>query len=995
MSREFSRRSVLTVGAATAAAAAAGPLAGGAAAAGAAETPAAGANSATFSLSPVSRPRFRYWWPGADVTPAQITAEVNAIADAGFAGFEIGDVRNSEHEAMPAARYGWGTPAWKEGLAAALRAAQARDLEADIYIGPYWPAVAAGIEPDDDSAMKELTYGQAIIDGGASFSAAVPPPHSAPSGVAAGLPPVTVTPVLVAIHAAQVIGAATASPLVIDQATLTDITDKAAGTTLTWTAPAGGSWVIIASYSRGTGMIERQAYYEGYFYDFTVPQSYVVDHFGAAGGNAIVNWWEKDLLTAETRALFSATGGNFFEDSLEFLTELHWTPKMLEEFSSRRGYALTPYLPVVHGESAPVYVFQDTAVSDRIRWDYFQTLSDLFIANHVTLLDNWAQTLGMRFRNQAYGAPLDSALAAAKTGVPEGETLGFAGNPDSFRVLAAGRDLGRRTSILSCEMGAVINGAYRQTIASEVTMANLAYALGVNQVRIHGFPYASSPAGQWPGFFAWAPLGAPINFSEAWGPRQPQWQLIGDWSGYQARTHQALQSGTNKVDVAIYREQFDSTQSSDQFDGAALTDAGYSYQLLNWGLLGLPAASVQGGLLDRDGPGYKALVIDSQPTMLLNSARKILGYARAGLPVVIIGALPATTTGFADSAAEDKALAEVLSQLTGTPGVTRIAAPGGLPAALQGKQITGSAVPNGVTGLLHARRLGTDVSYYFLLNSTASAVSGTVTLEGNGYPSAIDPWTGAITPLGRYDGRTPGRVTVPVAAAAGEAVIIALAAEQDFGGRTTTRYAVSADTDVRQAPGGLRARVTSPGTYQAVLDNGQSVSAQVGSVPAAPAIQSWAVTIEDWQPADPGGVESAAIGTTKVIHHQTLTSLTSWQNIQGLEDVSGIGTYTATITLPDNWRTADGSYLSLGSTGAGSAHVSVNGEDLGPVNQISPVIDLGSALKPGTNLVTVTVATTLMNRLRVTRPTVYTQPRQDYGLIGPVTITPYVDARLA
>jgi hypothetical protein len=37
----------------------------------------------------------------------------------------------------------------------------------------------------------------------------------------------------------------------------------------------------------------------------------------------------------------------------------------------------------------------------------------------------------------------------------------------------------------------------------------------------------------------------------------------------------------------------------------------------------------------------------------------------------------------------------------------------------------------------------------------------------------------------------------------------------------------------------------------------------------------------------------------------------------------------------------------------------------------------------------------LLNRLRVTRPTVYTRPRQDYGLIGPVTSTPYVDARLA
>jgi hypothetical protein len=992
---------VLTAGAvaAAAAAAAAGPAVTRAAAARAAQRPAAGAGlPARLSfpdVPPASRPRFRYWWPGADVTPAQIAAEVNAIADAGFAGFEIGDVRNSEHEAMPAARYGWGSPAWKDGLAAALRTAQARGLEADIYIGPYWPAVAAGIQPDDDSAMKELTYGQAVIAGGATFSAAVPAPHSKPSGIAAGLPAVTVTPVLEAVHAARIVGAATASPLVIEQATLVDITGKAAGGSLTWTAPAGGSWVIIASYSRGTAMIERQAYYEGYYYDFTVPPAYVVDHFGAAGGNAIVYWWEKDLLTAESRALFGAAGGTFFEDSLEFLTELHWTPGMLAEFSRRRGYPLTPYLPLVQGQSAAVYAFENAATSNRIRWDYFQTLSDLFIDNHVTLLDDWARTLGMKFRNQAYGAPLDCGLAAASTGVPEGETLGFAGNPDSFRVLAAGRDLGRRGDVLSCEMGAVLNGAYRQTIASEVVIANTAYAVGVNQVRVHGFPYASSPSGQWPGFYPWAPLGAPINFAEAWGPRQPQWQFIGDWSGYQARVHQVLRSGTNKVDVAIYREGFDQTQASSQFDGAALTNAGYSYQLLDWGLLGLPAARVRDGLLDRDGPAYKALVIANQATMLLDSAEKILGYARAGLPVVVIGDLPSAATGFANAAASDKALAMVLRELLQTPGVTRVATAAALPAALGGQRVSGSAVPDGITGLLHVRRVsdGGD-TYYFLLNTTASAASGTVTLEGSGRPYAIDAWTGGITPLGRYDGRAAGLVSVPVAAGAGEAVIIALAAGQRSGSRAAARYAVSAETEIIKTQDGLRARVTAPGTYRAVLDNGRAASARVSTVPAPPAIGAWAVTIEDWRPADPGGVEGDAIGTTKVIHSLSLTELASWQHIPGLEDVSGVGTYTTTISVPDSWPDADGAYLGLGSIGAGSAHVRVNGADLGPVNQISPVIDLGKALKPGANVLTVTVATTLMNRLRITRPTVYTQPRQDYGLIGPVTITPYADAAL-
>jgi hypothetical protein len=71
------------------------------------------------------------------------------------------------------------------------------------------------------------------------------------------------------------------------------------------------------------------------------------------------------------------------------------------------------------------------------------------------------------------------------------------------------------------------------------------------------------------------PLGAAgraDQFPRGLGPLQPQWRFIGDWSGYTARTHQVLQSGTNKDDIAIYREQFDQTQTAGQSDGAALAD---------------------------------------------------------------------------------------------------------------------------------------------------------------------------------------------------------------------------------------------------------------------------------------------------------------------------------------------------------------------------------------------------------------------------------------
>ncbi|MFC8393581.1 hypothetical protein [Streptomyces sp. NPDC057238] len=60
-------------------------------------------------------------------------------------------------------------------------------------------------------------------------------------------------------------------------------------------------------------------------------------------------------------------------------------------------------------------------------------------------------------------------------------------------------------------------------------------------------------------------------------------------------------------------------------------------------------------------------------------------------------------------------------------------------------------------------------------------------------------------------------------------------------------------------------------------------------------------------------------------------------------------------------------------------------------------MDLTEVLRPGTNTVTVRVATPLRNRLRVTDgfPAQTSQPRQRYGLVGPVRLVPYRQGRIS
>src|SRR4029079_1486039 len=101
--------------------------------------------------------------------------------------------------------------------------------------------------------------------------------------------------------------------------------------------------------------------------------------------------------------------------------------------------------------------------------------------------------------------------------------------------------------------------------------------------------------------------------------------------------------------------------------------------------------------------------------------------------------------------------------------------------------------------------------------------------------------------------------------------------------------------------------------------------------------------------------------------------------------------YRTTIDLGADWTGDDGAYLELGEVND-TFHVRVNGELLPPCDPMDAVVDLGRRLVPGVNQIDVEVASTLINRLRVVTPSVYgVATRQNYGLVGPVRVVPYVE----
>jgi hypothetical protein len=126
-----------------------------------------------------------------------------------------------------------------------------------------------------------------------------------------------------------------------------------------------------------------------------------------AGPQLVLDHMNRAALETHLKRISEAAGpeiGSFygntvragFCDSLEVEAETYWTDNFLDEFRKRRGYDLTPWLPFIgtpgrgdpYGpyESAPWFESPDAG---RIRQDYWQTVSDLWIDNFFAPLRDW------------------------------------------------------------------------------------------------------------------------------------------------------------------------------------------------------------------------------------------------------------------------------------------------------------------------------------------------------------------------------------------------------------------------------------------------------------------------------------------------------------------------------------------------------------------------------------------------------------------------------
>ena len=821
-----------------------------------------------------------------------------------------------------------------------------------------------------------------------------------------------------------------------------------------------GNYVLVSVYYRGTGQL-----FNGGSSVVMHNRCYVMDFFNDDGINAITDYWDNYILNdTELAAMIRENGGSIFEDSIEAnKTTNLWAPDLKEEIAAYYGenYQYQDVIAAVvasertyggFGASADpkdlVYTYdneEEKELGARIVEDYNDIMGHLYETQHCIPANKWAESIGCNYRAQTYDLTgLDIAGAASTVTIPEGDNMT---KGDGLRQLSASANLYNK-KYLSMEAitGASIYQFNWEDILFELT-ANFSW--GVNRAIFHGSAYSKSINGfhaDWPG---WDPFGG--SFGEPYTYRQAYWDEMDMVTDYVSRNQALLQYANQKVDVAVVRDGTLAFKNPSGNSMQALLDHGYSYNIMSEALInGENAHDVQNQMIYPDGPGYKALVLSEVSTISVESMETILDYAKAGIPIISYSSNPSKVYGTEKSDNMDAKVQELYQELLTFDNVKETSNKDEIPEILKSLGIIGYAnysIPKLETTMYQDTTDGTNYYYMFndvstfqgMLTAGSSKIYKTgeygeaiqdaiVTLEGSGTPYMLDAMTGEITQIGEYTDNGDGTITLCLDNLdPGASTIIAIT-------NNTTDFPAPSDyvTDVNADNGDYEIardvdhnavfRSNTAGSYQVSLSDGTTKDVTIDKSGEVLDLSDakWNLTIDSYGPkykdassmVDPEtGIQTVDPSETEIITVDFgEQNLVNWADIQATEEqlatlgvasmdnVSGRGYYTTTFDWDGSKANLWMSYGNDQITG-----ITINGQEIDVINNLTDTVDLGKYLIEGSNTLTIELTTTLNKRARVESdvfagggggPSFGGEPITDNGLVSAI-LTPYTEVVLA
>jgi len=636
-------------------------------------------------------------------------------------------------------------------------------------------------------------------------------------------------------------------------------------------------------------------------------------------------------------------------DSIE-VGEANWTPRMVEQFQRLRGYDPRPWLPALTG-----VLVGTRAQSDKFLYDYRRTLADLLASEHYGTVAKVAHENDLI----VYG----EALEDRRPMLGDDMTMRKAADVPMAAMWTFHKDEGPRQTLIADMKGAAsVAHLYGQNLVAAESMTSamspwafaprdlkrfidMEFVNGVNRPVVHTSVHVPVDDKK-PGLSLFI-FGQYFNRMESWG------EMARPWVDYIARSSLLLQEGRNVADVAyFYGEEAPLTGL---YGDKPVADApvSHAYDFLSYDALTSLLANDGADVAAPSGARYRAIYLGgSSQHMTLDALRKLAALVEGG--ATVIGKAPVAGPSLMGQAQDGEAQWTVLvAKLWPGSGDVRIG---------KGRVIAGSDVENalktmGVTPdfafsggeqdakipFVHRRSGQGDIYYLSNVQDTAQAIEARFRITGK-VPELWHPETGESEAVSyRIEG---GETVVPLSLVPGDAIFVVFRKEASRSSLT------------------LPTRTMQP---LASLDDG------------------WTVRFQ----ADRGAPASIAMATLSPLETNA---------DPGVKYFSGEATYSRSFALPKGAKTGRPLWLDLGQVGD-LAQVTVNGKPVGSVWHAPYRVDIGKAVKKGSNTIEVKSANLWVNRLigdaqPGAKPITWTAmptyrpdaPLRPSGLIGPVRL---------
>ena len=626
----------------------------------------------------------------------------------------------------------------------------------------------------------------------------------------------------------------------------------------------------------------------------------------------------------------------------------NWTDDMLAQFKKLRGYDPTPWLPVLTGQ-----VVESSEASDRFLWDFRKTISDLIASEHYSQLEDILHEWHMEHYGESHEARRafiadgmevkkfnEVPMSAMWTQRPDMNFDLYGYNADDRESASVAHIYGQ--NIAAAESMTAAAAPWAWSPASLKPTADQEFLNGINRFVIH--ESAHQPlVGKAPGLTL-GPFGQWFNRNETWA------EQAGAWVDYLSRTSFLLQQGRFGADL-IYFYGEDSNLTAIFDEKAPEVPAGYGFDYVNADALIHELSVTNGRIETRSGMRYRLLGLDPYTRhMSLSALRAIHNLVAQGATVA--GPKPQDDPSLADDQAEFKRLNdELFGDGSGTHKVGKgtVYAGQSLGDVFRAMSVAPDfeySKPEQDTRLEFVHRRLSDGEAYFVVNRGEHGVLADATFRVSGREAEIwHPETGGTEPASfKILG---GRTTVPLELEPWGSLFVVFR-------KTTTATARNLPTEEKK--------------QFAVLDGPWKVGFQSGR--SAP--------------------ESL-----------NFDKLASWsdQSNPRLKYFSGTAIYTKTFDIsPASLTKHSQMWIDLGDV-RNIAEISLNGKALGTLWHAPFRINIGSALRSGSNELVVKVTNSWVNRLigdeqpnatrvafTVVKPYRADSPLLPSGLLGPVSL---------